>query len=1507
MDVQKKVMKKQHKKFIRKAIAFILVLVLSVTSVNLSAFADSFTGPVIYDNNSYDTIEDAVKAAVDKGDTSPVFSISEDIDFGGSITVSGNKTFTIKSYGESKATIALTKETENRIVFNVDEGSSLIFDNIDIQGNYVEVTNDDGEKSYQEAFEYYDYYRKKCIFNNQGDIILNNVKIKNFSIPTYGLFKMKDANLKMNGASEIKNFYMGTDGVIVRAEGESLVRGGTITGLTAYFGYGYPTSIQSKNSGSKLTLDSIVFDKNLSGFVKSYDLIMKECVISNNNSYHDLVKSSNSAYIKGCVFDNNCSHYDGIINMKDGEIINTDFEEQRPTYGKYGFAITNGDVVFGGIKISESSVRESKGFVSLVNSNLAIKKENYNSKVFGNDITLNENIFDNNTGCSSVYVDESSDLTVFNGKFTNNKADYGGAICNQGTVSLYNAQFSGNKANKTNSNNINEVTKGDAVYNAGILNLYSAVNFTDNNIYERDGSHLVVKEEMLMHSEINPVCIALEKTVESHETSVAEYDAENAEELAYQSVQKKSWKVLSVSEKNNNTIAANGKSIVFNANTMEKTITFKTESGKPISGILYNISKKSNGDTVNLGYTKPSDEKGQITLSNLYDGKYTLDIVSVPGAFESGYLNRKIVLTVDTDAGVVKYEGAITTDDFSVSFANFNPKPIAVISADKKCAKINEGIKFDGSGSTDDTEVSSYQWKFSDGGSATGKEVKHQFTKEGSYTATLTVKDNKGKTSSQTYTVTVKGTLDNQYKLTIHVKSSNESKAVANATVEVLDNNGNSISASSDANGVAQVYVTGNNNYTVNGYSANYYMKSVNLYMPASDRTIDLYLSDIDTVYVDLGVKRISKEEAEELGVDTTSEENRACYKHEVEVEFSYDKKHSESDCSSVRFISILNADGSILKELFKNNSGRKITKVKDGFYLAVSSETSWLEEMFDVELLVINNSSAEKITGCSAEIEMTDGLALAAMADPEDNSKTINIGDLNPGESFTHHWVVRGTQEGTNYVGAIVKGKQVNINDESVTSTFSDKYMCTTPIVVYGGNALNLYISGKSFTTSPDYIEVSYVLSNVSDITLYDVEFVLSKGDTYVSGSIKDILDENYDVIPSKVGDRVVSGRTERLSEMKPGDVIAVTTTIYVSGTGGREYYINNVISSNIGGNMQIPTVSEFLFVASRYKKSTYENSNVQESSSGDPVDMLTGAYTDERSDATIKGLRDFSLTRRYGSSTGTDGVYGYGWRDDFTYFLQVTETGDMTMNFPNGDRAYFEKLADGGFSGAAGSELTLTVKRKNNSKGNIQPVAGSENREGIPSYIDEDLTGATVTKQDGTVYEFDKNMKVTKITDVEGYTTEYSYDASGNVIKVQTDTGYVTFSYDTPNRITKATMSSGEEVNYDYYKNGYLHSVTNADRDTMTYEYDDNGYIVKVTDFAGNISIKNDYDDYGRVVKQYVQGEGTYQFEYDDKNKINTCTGENGYQHTIKYDDSYRIIEDTENGSETYQYELV
>ncbi len=584
-----------------------------------------------------------------------------------------------------------------------------------------------------------------------------------------------------------------------------------------------------------------------------------------------------------------------------------------------------------------------------------------------------------------------------------------------------------------------------------------------------------------------------------------------------------------------------------------------------------------------------------------------------------------------------------------------------------------------------------------------------------------------------------------------------------------------------------------------------------------------------------------------------------------------------------------------------------------------MQTETTWLAEMFNVQLIVLNNSSNEEIQDCKATLTVDgkvvrqngkneSGMVLASMEGAEQNP-TIDLGTIGVNSSASCNWIAVGKSEGLYYFGADVTGNQVSVKDSSISSRINESFCAMTPVRVMGGSALHLYIMGKSYTTSPDYVLVQYALINVSDINLYDVQFKAGRGTTYSVGSKDDILDKNNNIIQSKLTEERISvkdGEVRSVKVMGPGDAIIVSQNVYVGGQyAGMEFYVQNVITKQLAGNAALTTASKFTFVASRNEKSVEENKNVHKSSSADPVNMLTGAYTYERSDATIKGGKDFSLTRTYGSSTGTDGLYGYGWKDNYMYFLEVTETGDMVMNFPSGGRAYFTKLEDGSFASAPGSELMLEVTRKNNSKGNVVVVEGSENKEGIPKYVDLDFTGATVSTLDGTVYTFNNDMKVSKMVELDGYTTSYSYNGDKNVSKVSTVTGSASFEYNKDKHISKVTMSSGEVVNYSYDDNGYLHKVTNAEGDSMFYTYDENGYITKVTDFLGNESVTNEYDEYGRVTKQYVQGEGTFKFSYDVENKENKCTGPNGYVHTIKYDSTYRIIEDTENGTKKYSYD--
>lgn len=84
--------------------------------------------------------------------------------------------------------------------------------------------------------------------------------------------------------------------------------------------------------------------------------------------------------------------------------------------------------------------------------------------------------------------------------------------------------------------------------------------------------------------------------------------------------------------------------------------------------------------------------------------------------------------------------------------------PTANASAHPTSAHTDDTIDFDGSGSggTDGT-ISSYEWDFGDGSSATGAHVSHSYSSTGDYTVTLSVSTNAGASDTDTVTVSIGG------------------------------------------------------------------------------------------------------------------------------------------------------------------------------------------------------------------------------------------------------------------------------------------------------------------------------------------------------------------------------------------------------------------------------------------------------------------------------------------------------------------------------------------------------------------------------------------------------------------------------------------------------------------------------------------------------------------------------------------------------------------------------
>lgn len=73
---------------------------------------------------------------------------------------------------------------------------------------------------------------------------------------------------------------------------------------------------------------------------------------------------------------------------------------------------------------------------------------------------------------------------------------------------------------------------------------------------------------------------------------------------------------------------------------------------------------------------------------------------------------------------------------------------------------IGDSVSFDASGSTHpdpNRTITSYQWDFGDGNTATGETVNHAYSETGEFTVELTVQDDLGNTDTATKTVTVQG------------------------------------------------------------------------------------------------------------------------------------------------------------------------------------------------------------------------------------------------------------------------------------------------------------------------------------------------------------------------------------------------------------------------------------------------------------------------------------------------------------------------------------------------------------------------------------------------------------------------------------------------------------------------------------------------------------------------------------------------------------------------------
>ncbi len=103
---------------------------------------------------------------------------------------------------------------------------------------------------------------------------------------------------------------------------------------------------------------------------------------------------------------------------------------------------------------------------------------------------------------------------------------------------------------------------------------------------------------------------------------------------------------------------------------------------------------------------------------------------------------------------VIDGGGNNDTDKVYITVVDETP-PTAVAKGNRTTVQEGLPVKFSGSSSTDNVEVTNYTWEFGDGSSSEGEKTTHIFDSPGDYTVTLTVNDASGNEDSDTLNITV--------------------------------------------------------------------------------------------------------------------------------------------------------------------------------------------------------------------------------------------------------------------------------------------------------------------------------------------------------------------------------------------------------------------------------------------------------------------------------------------------------------------------------------------------------------------------------------------------------------------------------------------------------------------------------------------------------------------------------------------------------------------------------
>ena len=401
-------------------------------------------------------------------------------------------------------------------------------------------------------------------------------------------------------------------------------------------------------------------------------------------------------------------------------------------------------------------------------------------------------------------------------------------------------------------------------------------------------------------------------------------------------------------------------------------------------------------------------------------------------------------------------------------------------------------------------------------------------------------------------------------RVTFHLVDSKTLEPITDGNISIYQDG--KLVLGGDANAAGDVMLgLENGSYSLVAQATGYQMRSITSVTISEDRLeFTVYMNTEGIMKAEISAEEMTYEEIVAAGIDPAAVGNKHVYQCTVILDFVP---------VPIEYVCI---DNEVVKSDPVVTDDFVIYPAAKDIFLIVPTQTTWLKEMFDVQLLVTNSSAVEDIENCEATLHLPNGLSLADMFTGT-QSTTVQLGAITPGSCATHHWYVRGDSEGSYTLQGNVTGTRVGGGlSEDIEVGFATK----SPIHVLAGSAMELTIEAEKYATVGEPYNMRFTLRNVSNKSLYNVNFEVLGGTFRQEYSISDVL-ASYDLEgpfqPGANNSDLANGFTLSAAEFKPGDVLSGKFTItFAQGLSPEftEYMLKQVfLFTGAGSTTEIPT----------------------------------------------------------------------------------------------------------------------------------------------------------------------------------------------------------------------------------------------------------------------------------------------------------------------------------------------